>query len=156
MDDEDLMKKAIDKAREGIAEGQTPFGACIVKDGSVVACEHNTVWKDTDITSHAEIHAIRSACRKLETVDLSGCVIYSTTEPCPMCFSAIHWAGIRKIVFGTRIEDAKKYGFSELEIPNEKMKELGNSKVEIVSDLLRDENVKVFEEWAAREDKKSY
>lgn len=87
--------------KEGVDKGQTPFGSCIVKEGEVVSCEHNRVWETTDITAHAEIVSIRATCNKLNTIDLSGCVIYSTTEPCPMCYSAIHWAKISKIIYGT-------------------------------------------------------
>ena len=105
--DEKFMRLAINKAKQGIKQGQTPFGACISKDGEVISCVHNIVWESLDITAHAEISAIREACKKLNTVDLSGCVIYSTCEPCPMCFSACHWAKISKIVYGAQIEDAK-------------------------------------------------
>ncbi|HEO64204.1 MAG TPA: nucleoside deaminase, partial [Candidatus Omnitrophica bacterium] len=103
-DHDDFMRLAVSKAEHGIKAGQTPFGACIVKNGKVIVCQHNAVWQNTDITAHAEIAAIREACRKLNSIDLSGCTIYSTTEPCPMCFTAIHWAKISRIVYGTSIE----------------------------------------------------
>ncbi|HHT9129860.1 MAG TPA: nucleoside deaminase [Candidatus Brocadiaceae bacterium] len=154
--DEEFMKLAIDKARQGIKEGQTPFGACIAKDDEVIVCVHNIVWESMEITNHAEIHAIREACKKLNTVDLSGCVIYSTCEPCPMCFSACHWAKISKIVFGARIEDARKLGFSELTISNEEMKRLGNSPIEIVGDILREENLELFKLWSTQGDRRVY
>ncbi|MBI2535713.1 MAG: nucleoside deaminase [Gemmatimonadetes bacterium] len=150
------MRRAIAQAREGIADGQTPFGSCIVRDGRVVAAEHNAVWGTTDSTAHAEVQAIRAACRALATVDLSGSVIYSTCEPCPMCFSAIHWAKISTIVFGARIADAQVLGFSELTIPNETMKRQGRSAVEIVPDFLRDECLALFGEFAARPDRRMY
>jgi guanine deaminase len=156
MKDEDFMRMAIKKAIEGVRNGQTPFGACIVKNGKVVSCEHNVVWKTTDITMHGEMHAIRAACKKLKKIDLSGCIIYSTTEPCPMCFSAIHWAGIDKIVFGCRISDAKKAGFNELTISNKQMKKIGKSKVKVVGDFLRTDNLKVFEEFRKFKGKKVY
>ena len=154
--DEKFMRLAIEKAKEGIIKGQTPFGVCISKEGEVISCVHNIVWESTDITSHAEIHAIREACKKLNTVDLTGCVIYSTCEPCPMCFSACHWARISKIIYGTRIEDAKKLGFSELTISNEKMKQLGNSSIKIVGNILRDENFELFKLWSEQENKRVY
>ena len=154
--DEHFMRLAIQKAKEGVDEGQTPFGACIVKNGEIVACEHNRVWETTDITAHAEVTAIRAACKNLNTIDLSGCIIYSTTEPCPMCYSAIHWARIGKIIFGTRISDAKKFGFHELCIPDTKMKELGNDHIQIIGDFLREENLEVFEYWAKCEKSKVY
>lgn len=150
------MRLAIVKAKEGIEKGQTPFGACIVRDGEVISCAHNEVWKRMDITAHAEICAIREACKKLGTVDLSGCVIYSTCEPCPMCFSACHWAKIPKIVYGARIEDAKKLGFSELTISNEEMKSQGNSSIEVIGDFLREEILELFKLWSKREDKRVY
>ncbi|MCF6156915.1 MAG: nucleoside deaminase [Candidatus Brocadia sp.] len=150
------MRLAISKARQGIENGQTPFGVCITKEGEVVSCVHNIVWESMDITAHAEIHAIREACKKLNTVDLSGCIVYSTCEPCPMCFSACHWAKISKIIYGVRIEDAKKIGFSELTISNWEMKQFGNSPIEIVGDLLREENLELFEFWFKREDKRVY
>jgi tRNA(Arg) A34 adenosine deaminase TadA len=114
------------------------------------------VWTDADITAHAEIVAIRDACRKLGTVDLSGCVIYSTTEPCPMCFSACHWAKISRIVFGTGIEDARRAGFSELTISNEQMKGMGRSPVRVEGGFLRDEAARLFEEWGRAPGKRTY
>ncbi len=150
MQDEDFMRMAIEKAGEGIAKGQTPFGACIVKDGRVIAVEHNAVWASTDITAHAEITAIREACRDLVTVDLSGCTIYSTTEPCPMCFSACHWARISRIVYGTEIADVKALGFHELTISNHEMKRLGDSPIKIEGGLLREENLALLSEWAEK------
>lgn len=150
------MRRAIAQARAGIARGQTPFGACIVKDGQVISCEHNVVWRTTDITAHAEIHAIRMACRKLRTVDLSGCVIYSTCEPCPMCFSACHWAKIDRIVYGADIADARKAGFNELSVSNRAMKRSGRSTVEIAGGVLREENVRLFSRWASKKQSKAY
>jgi tRNA(Arg) A34 adenosine deaminase TadA len=146
-DDEKFMQMAIAKAKEGVDTGQSPFGAVIVKNGEIISSEHNIVWKSTDITAHGEVTAIRAACKNLNSIDLSGCTIYSTCEPCPMCFTAIHWARIKKIICGARIEDAKKYGFNELTVSNHTMKKDGNSKVEIVSDFMRSENLELFEYW---------
>jgi len=154
--DIEFMKLAIAKAAEGAESGQTPFGACIVKDDEVVSCCHNKVWVTVDITAHAEIVAIREACKKLGSVDLSGCVIYSTTEPCPMCFTAIHWAKIDKIVYGTSIEDAKDFGFSELTISNKEMKDTGKSKIKIVSGCLKDDSLKLFNIWKNRDNSRVY
>ena len=150
------MRLAIDKARQGIKNEQSPFGVCITKNEEVISCVHNAVWESTDITAHAEILTIREACKKLNTVDLSGCVIYSTGEPCPMCFSACHWAKISTIVYGTRIWDAKKLGFSELTIPNDTMKQLGNSPIEIVGNILREEGLELFKLWSEQEHKRIY
>ena len=153
---EKYMKMAMAKAREGVEKGQTPFGACIVKGSKVLSCVHNTVWKTTDITAHAEVHAIRKACKAANTIDLSGSIIYSTCEPCPMCFSAIHWANISIIVYGAKIQDAKSAGFHELTISNRRMKTIGGSSVEIVQDFLRKENVELFNEWLSRADRQTY
>jgi len=154
--DERFMALAVERAREGVEKGQSPFGACIVRDGVVVSCEHNVVWQSTDSTAHAEICAIRAACEKLGSIDLSGCVIYSTCEPCPMCFSACHWAKISGIVYGARIEDARRAGFSELSITNETMKKLGRSCVEVVSDFMRGPCVELFEIWAEKDHARPY
>lgn len=146
--DEKFMRLAIAKTREGIRAGQTPFGACIVAaDGRVLACDHNVVWATTDITAHGEVNTIRAACRAAGSIDLSGCTIYSTTEPCPMCFSAIHWAKIERIVYGASIADAQAAGFNELTIANTLMKAEGQSPVKIDSGCLREECALLFEEW---------
>lgn len=156
MADEKFMKIAIEKAVKGIKTGQTPFGACIVKDDEVISCAHSVVWDTIDITAHAEIHAIREACKKLNTIHLSGCTIYSTVEPCPMCFSAIHWARISRIVFGARIEDAFKSGFNELSISNENMKTFGGSPVEISGDFMKEECLYPFKLWSESPNKRAY
>ena len=154
--DEKFMQLAIEKAREGGKNGQTPFGSCIVKNDELICCVHNVVWATTDITAHAEVHAIREACKKLNTIDLSGCTLYSTCEPCPMCFSAIHWAKIDKIFFGAKIADAQGVDFNELTISNHQMKELGGSPVEIVDDFMKEECRALFDEWGKSENKKVY
>jgi len=151
-----FMELAIEEARNGIAHGQTPFGACIVKGDSVIARGHNRVWETTDITAHAEMVAIRQACRKLGTIDLSGCDIYATTEPCPMCFGAIHWAGIGKVFYGTGIADAAKAGFNEIALSNADMARMGRSNVKSAGGLLRDECMALFEEFLKRPERKVY
>lgn len=147
MDDEKYMSLAIEKAKEGIKSGQTPFAACIVRDGKVLACEHNHVWRDTDVTAHAEITALRSACKEIKGIDLTGATVYSTTEPCPMCFSAIHWSKADRIVYGAKIADAKKAGFNELTVSNFDLKELGESDIEIDSGCLKEECADLFRLW---------
>jgi len=156
MGDAAAMRQAIATAREGVHAGQTPFGACLVRDGEIVARAHNVVWRSTDVTAHAEIHAIRLACAALGTIDLSDCVLYSTCEPCPMCFAASHWARIGTVVFGARIEDALRFGFNELPISNETMKREGGSSIVVVPDFLRDECVALFHLWAERVDGRAY
>ena len=152
MADAGFMRRAISEAEKGIAKGQAPFGACVTKYGKVIAVAHNEVWKRTDITAHAEILAIQRACKKLKAVDLSNCAIYSTTEPCPMCYSAIHWAKVGKIFYGTRITDATEAGFHEMPIPDSLLKRLDDDEVEIAGDFLRAECLELFRKW--RETKK--
>ena len=150
------MRLAVAEARKNLEtmEGG-PFGACLVRDDQVLAVARNTVHKN-DASCHAEINAIRIASKKLKTFDLSGCHIYSTTEPCPMCFSAIHWARIEVIVYGTTVADARRVGFNELHISNSQMKKLGGSKVELVSGFLREECSQLFQEWDRLENKAVY
>jgi tRNA(Arg) A34 adenosine deaminase TadA len=156
MDDPDYMRKAIDKAKKGVLKGQSPFGACIVKKGKIIVVEHNRVFEKCDPTAHAEIVAIKAAAKKLKTLDLSGCTIYSTCEPCPMCFSACHWARISKIVYGTRIEDAKRIGFHEFPVHDTTMRDIGKCRIDIKGDCLRDESMELFDMWSKRKNKKKY
>ena len=108
------MRMAINEARKGIRAGHGgPFGAVIVKDGVVVGKGHNQVLKNNDPTCHGEIMAIRKASKNLGTYDLSGCEIYTTGEPCPMCMSAILWANIDKIFYGCNIQDTEEIGFRD-------------------------------------------
>lgn len=153
---EKFMRLAVREARKNIKtmEGG-PFGACIVKDGSVLAVARNTVLKN-DASSHAEINAIRIASRRLRNFDLSGCVIYSTTEPCPMCFSAIHWARIAAVIYGTTISDAKKIGFNELGISCRQMKKAGASSIRLLPGCLKDDCLKLLSDWGSLENKVIY
>ena len=141
------MQNALDVAKKEIKKGQTPFGAVIVKDGKIIASSHNLVWATTDITAHAEIKVIQEACKNINSIDLSGATIYSTCEPCPMCFSAIHWAKIDKIVYGATIKDAKSAGFNELLINNKLMKRLGKCDVIIQKKILQQKCKKLFSIW---------
>lgn len=150
MTDREGMQLAIDKAAEGVRNGQTPFGACIVRDGAVLACSHNVVWATADITAHAEITALREACRAAGSIDLSGAVIYSTCEPCPMCFSACHWARIRRVVFGAGIADARAAGFNELALSNDQIRSISGSPVAVEGGFMRAECVRLFDQWLAR------
>ncbi len=154
--DRRFMGRAIREARKNLVRPDGgPFGACIVKDGRVVAAARNTVLRD-DATCHAEVNAIREASKKLGTFDLSGCEIYSTTEPCPMCFGAIHWARIGTVYFGTGIRDAAAAGFHELRISNARLKELGRSRIRLVPGFLREEGLELFRAWAALPRKRNY
>lgn len=145
--DELYMRKAIAHARRGITAGQSPFGACIVRGNTVLACAHNCVWSGCDSTAHAEIVAIRKACRAQAIIDLSECTIYSTTEPCPMCFGAIHWARICRIVYGATIADAQKAGFNELCVTNRALIKMAGLRMRLTSGVLRSEAVHLFYQW---------
>jgi len=145
---ESFMREAIREAFLGLSKKEgMPFGAVIVKKGKIISKAHNTVSKEKNPTSHAEINAIRKASKKLKSYDLSGCEIYSSCEPCPMCFSAIHWARIKSIYFGTRVIDSRRIGFNELEISNETMKRNGKSRIKIVGGVLRKESLELFKEF---------
>ncbi len=145
---EQLMTAAIEAARQGIEAGQSPFGAAIaLKTGQLVVATHNRVRLTIDPSAHAEVTAIREACAKLQTIDLSACVMATTCEPCPMCASAIHWARLDAVYFGARISDAAEAGFNELHLPIEEIYGRG-SKVEVHADMCRAECAGLFKEWA--------
>lgn len=147
--DEAWMQRAIAAARAGIEAGQSPFGTVIVQAGKAVATCHNQVWATTDPTAHAEITAIRQAARALGRIDLAGCELYSTCEPCPMCMAAIHWAKIDRVHYGASIADAAAAGFHELPLPARRLVELGKSPVRIKAGCLEAECRKLFPEWQA-------
>ena len=152
---EDFMRQAIALAKENIKNGGGPFGAVIVKDGKVVATGANRVTANNDPTAHAEVSAIRAAWTKLGTFDLSGCVIYTSCEPCPMCLGAIYWAHLDKIYYGANQFDAASVDFDdsfiyrELELAPEKR----NKPVE---NILHDEALAPFKAWKEKEDKILY
>ena len=154
--DQEFLRGAIAKAREGVRRGQSPFGTSIVMNGEVLCCVHNQVLATCDSTAHAEMVAIREACRRRGSIDLSGATLYSTCEPCPMCFSACHWAKISRVVYGARISDAQAAGFSELTIPAEHMRLEGGSPLLLEGDVLREEALALFREWQARPDRQAY
>jgi tRNA(Arg) A34 adenosine deaminase TadA len=141
------MLLAIEKATLGIATGQSPFGAVIVRGSLVVAATHNTVWRDTDPTAHAEVNCIRAAAAVLASIDLSGCSIYSTCEPCPMCLAAIHWSKLDRVVFGATIADAADAGFREMQVDARVLAQMGHSPLLIESGLLREECARLFAQW---------
>lgn len=154
--DRAFMEMALREARKNLRTlSGGPFGACIARDGAVLALARNSVLRN-DATAHAEVNAIRKACRGLGTHDLSGSVIYSTTEPCPMCFSAVHWARIGTIVYGTNIADAARTGFHELKVSNRRLKALGRSPITIIGGFLRPECLELLEAWNALPGKRVY
>jgi guanine deaminase len=144
-----FMRRALEEVRAHLrAMAGGPFGACLVGGAEVLAVAHNTVLKDQDPTCHAETTAIRLAAHRLQSYDLSGCEIYSTTEPCPMCFAAIHWARISRVVYGTAIGEVAQLGFNELTLSSRQMQALGRSPVAIYPDFLADECRRLLAEWA--------
>lgn len=154
---EDFMRLAIEAARESVQRGAGgPFGACIVRDGEVLSVSSNHVLINHDPTAHAEVMAIRKACGKQEYHLLDGAEIYSTTEPCPMCFAAIHWARCAKVYYGTNIADVDALGFNEMTLSNEQMKEIGGSPVEIQKDFMREECLELLDFWSNLQTKQTY
>jgi len=147
MDDIAFMREAIARAREGIRAGQTPFGAVVVRAGRVLVAAHNTVWRDTDPTAHAEVGALRQAARLLGRIDLAGCDLFTTCEPCPMCLAATHWAKVDRVVFGATIEDAAAAGFTELFLPAREMVERGKSRLRVEGGVCREECRELFRLW---------
>lgn len=145
--DKSAMELAIRRTMAGIRKGQSPFGCCITRAGRLLSVCHNTVWQDTDPTRHAEVNAIQKACRKLGTIDLSGCTLYATCEPCPMCFSAAHWARVSRVVYGASIKDAQQAGFNEIRLRVHELRKLSGNEMELVSGFMREECKKVFTVW---------
>jgi guanine deaminase len=149
MTDSDAMHIAIAKAQEGIATGQSPFGAAIFRDSQLLAAAHNTVWQTCDPTAHAEVNAIRLAARQLGVIALRGCTMYTTCEPCPMCLAAIHWAKLDRVVFGATIADAATAGFSELRLPASELAQRGGSPVTVAGPVCQAECADLFRQWHA-------
>ncbi len=153
--DELFMEMAAKIAEENIDRGGGPFGAVIVRDGEVIATGANSVTLTNDPTAHAEVNAIREACRKEGVFSLSGCVVYSSCEPCPMCLSALYWAGVSRIYYGNTQDDADAINFSDKFI----YQELDKPKVDRAIPCIHLQNprtIKAFEKWAQKEDKKVY
>ena len=132
-----------------------PFGCVIVKDDKIIAEGSNKVTFSNDPTAHAEIVAIREACKKLNTFNLSGCDLYASCEPCPMCLSAIYWSHVDNIFYANTREDAKKINFDDSLIYSEISKKNEDRKIPI-KQMLRDEALKAFEIWNKKTDKIEY
>ncbi len=154
--DDNFINEAAQEALEGVKNGHGgPFGAVIVKDNRVIARAHNEVIKNNDPTDHAEMIAIRNAAKKLGRFDLSDCELYTSCEPCPMCFSAIHWAKIEKVYYGCTREDAASIGFDDEYIYDVIKGKVENKRVEL-KQKDREMCLKAFDEWKAKEDKVQY
>ena len=151
-----FMKVAIEEAFKGLNNSEGgPFGAVIVKDGEIIARAHNKVFKDNDPTAHAEMVAIRMASSKLGRFDLSDCDIYSSCEPCPMCFAAIHWAKMKKLYYGCTRKDAADIDFDDKFIYDVIKGTASKEQVKLVQ-IDRDECLKPFVQWHSRENKVEY
>ena len=149
----DFMKEAVKEAYEGINEKHGgPFGSVIVKDGKIVGRGHNQVLLNHDPTCHGEMMAIRDACRKTGNFDLSGCELYTTGEPCPMCFGAILWANISKVFYGCNIKDTEKIGFRDRRFYEDSEK----IKAELFEENGREECLELYRKYSQRFEKTNY
>ena len=152
---DELMRKAIGLSVRNVAMGGGPFGAVIARDGEIIATGVNRVTADHDPTAHAEVNAIRAAAEKLGTYDLSGCEIYTSCEPCPMCLGAIYWAHLDRMYYGNDKHDAAMAGFDdafiyeELELKPEERR-LSSRR------LLPEEAIEAFNRWREKTDKVEY
>ncbi|TWT46260.1 Guanine deaminase [Phycisphaerae bacterium RAS1] len=156
MTHEHWMGLAIQQARAGVASGQSPFGAVIVRGDALIAGGHNQVWQRCDPTAHAEVVCIQNAAAALRTIDLAACRMYTTCEPCPMCAAAIHWSKLEEVYFGATISDAQQAGFSELIFAASELYRHGGSPVRIASGVLAEPCKALFAEWLARADRRAY
>jgi len=155
-DDKYFIREAIKQADKGITNHEGgPFGAIIVKDGEIVGRGNNKVTSTNDPTAHAEMVAIRDACKNLNTFQLDDCIIYSSCEPCPMCLGAIYWARPKKLVFASSKEDASAAGFDDSLIYREIPLPIEKRMIE-TQQLLREEGQFVFDKWVASDDKTKY
>lgn len=152
---EAFMRRAIQISIDNINQNGGPFGAVIVKDGQIVAESGNRVTENLDPTAHAEIMAIRQACEKLKTFDLSGCEIYSSCEPCPMCLSAIYWARLDALYFANTKEDAKRIDFDDSFIYEQIPLSIEKRSIP-TSQHLHEEALEAFRIWEAKTDKVCY
>lgn len=139
------MDEALKEAYEGITKGDGgPFGSVIVKDGQIIGRGHNRVLKNSDPTCHGEMEAIRDACSKLKTHDLSGAILYTTAEPCPMCLGGILWANIKKVYYGCTIADTDKIGFRD-----DQFYKTFSNRDSIAEEQDREKCLKLFEDYSA-------
>ncbi len=153
--EKEFMQRAVQLSIDNIEKGGGPFGAVIVKDGEIIAEAANSVTLTHDPTAHAEVNAIRKAAQKLGTHDLSGCEIYTSCEPCPMCLGAIYWAHLDKIYYGNTKTDAENIGFNDSFIYDEIALPKEQRKLKAVQ-LLPQEAIKAFKAWEDKEDKIEY
>ncbi len=155
MTDAECMKRAIQLSEENVLNGGGPFAALIVKNGEIVAEGTNRVTADFDPTAHAEVNAIRAACKKLGTFNLEGYSVFTSCEPCPMCLGAIYWAHLSKIYYGNNRTDAAEIGFDDDFIYREIPLPLEKRSIPM-EQLLHGDSIITFKKWAEKSDKKLY
>ena len=145
----EIMQQALERARLTMNENiGGPFGAAVIDErGNILAVASNSVLRDNDPTAHAEVNAIRAACQKIDSYDLSGCVLYTTAYPCPMCLAAIIWANIKKVYFGCRPQDAEAIGFRDDFIYRFIEGKCRDKSVMEIAELNRDECLQLFNEY---------
>jgi guanine deaminase len=154
--DKEFMRRAIELAQNGIdANDGGPFGAIVVKDGKIIGEGCNRVTSTNDPTAHAEVVAIREACQNLNSFQLEDCTIYTSCEPCPMCLGAIYWARPKQMFFACNREDAAQVGFDDRLIYEEIERPIEERRIKSIN-FLREEGLKVFENWAKKSDKTEY
>ena len=149
------MQRAIELSIESIHSGGGPFGSVVAKDNEIISEGMNRVTVNNDPTAHGEITAIRQACKKLNTFDVSGYELYSNCEPCPMCLSAIYWSHIDKVYYANTRDDAHKIDFLDPIIYMELQKTNEEKKIQMVQ-MMRKEGLKAFDIWDKKVDKKKY
>ena len=154
-EDEKFMQQAIDLSIESVANGGGPFGAVIVRNGEVIATGTNRVTATCDPTAHAEVSAIRAACAKLKEFKLSGCTIYSSCEPCPMCLSALYWAGVERIFYGNTKSDAKAINFDDSFIYDQLELKYEDRSIKC-EHFMRSNALRAFRKWDEKTDKIEY
>ena len=150
-----FMLRAIELSINSVNTVGGPFGCVIVKENKIIAEGSNKVTSSNDPTAHAEVIAIREACKKLNTFNLNGCDLYTSCEPCPMCLSAIYWGRIEKIYYANTRDDAQKIDFDDSLIYSELLKNVKKRKISMVQ-MMRDEALKAFELWDKKTDKVKY
>ena len=155
MEKQEFMRRAIQLSLESVKHGGGPFGAVIVKEGKIIAEAANRVTLDNDPTAHAEVNAIRQAARSLGRFDLSGCDIYTSCEPCPMCLGAIYWAHLDHIYYGCNRRDAADAGFDD-EFIYQELSLAPAERQKAMAALLPDESLAAFRMWKEKKDKRRY
>lgn len=155
MEKQEFMRRAIQLSLESVKHGGGPFGAVIVKEGKIISEAANRVTLDNDPTAHAEVNAIRQAARSLGRFDLSGCDIYTSCEPCPMCLGAIYWAHLDHIYYGCNRRDAADAGFDD-EFIYQELSLAPAERQKVMEVLLPDESLAAFRMWKEKKDKRRY